>query len=61
MPQVGEQRHAVEGEARDLQLQGDPDERGHRVVEEDLGRQGEGEGAAVGDVEGRLQVLGAVG
>lgn len=57
--QVREQRHAVEAQACDVEFERDADEGGHGVVEEDLGGEGEGEGACVGDVQRCLDVEGA--
>ena len=42
-----------------MELEGDADEGGHGVVEEDFGGEGEGEGARVGYVQRCLDVEGA--
>lgn len=57
--QVREQGDAVEAQPGDVELEGDADEGGHGVVEEDFGGEGEGEGARVGDVQRGLDVEGA--
>ena len=57
MPQVRQHGDPVEAEPRDPQLERDPDEGRHRVVEQDLRRQRQRHRPAVGYVQRRLQVL----
>lgn len=59
LPDVRDDGDPVEGEARDGQFQRQPDEAGHRVVEQDLRGQRELDVPRVLDAADDLEVLGS--
>lgn len=58
---LGQHPHAVKGQPRDGEAEGDADEGGHGVVEEDVGGEEEAHVAGVADPEDGLEVFGARG